>query len=690
MYINGELKGGVTNSGWSTNSNGYLWFGNIKGATQYNPECDLPNVSEPQTHITNIKLFFEQTDWEKFSETLYNWTSLPVELNLPYNKNHLTFEFNGIDLKSPEKVTYQWILEGFDKKWAPITSKREVTYSYIPYGEYTFKVKACNNDGIWNKEPETFHFIISPPFWFTWWFYLITALILITLLFIFIRLRERKLEKEKRILEEKVKIRTVLLREEKATVQQQSEEIRAQAEHLADINKELEKLSIVASETDNAVMIANKYGYIEWVNEGFTKLLGYTLDEFKKIKGKTIVEASSYPNIKSILKKCFDQKQSVVYASQTTNKKGRNIWIQTTITPILDEQGNLQPFIAIDSDITKIKRAEEEVIVHRDQLKKAFDQLQELEKFKDAMSGMIVHDLKNHLNSIIAFSSQALSEINLKNIHQSGKQMLNMVLNILDVQKFEDTKVQLDTNIHNVKFVVQNALNDVAILIKDKGIKVENKVKPTYQSKYDYNIILRVIINLLTNAIKYTPEGGKITINAEPFTEKNQEFIKVSLSDTGTGIPKNMLDRIFDKFLQVEAKESGGASSTGLGLTFCKMVIDAHKGNIWAESELDKGTTFHFTIPKAIDKAVKEVKKEEIIEKEKTYKLTKSDIKIIEPFLIAFKESDIYEISKNLTLLENIKKLNGSHAMDKWIEDMETAIYNFNENAYKLLIKFKV
>ena len=675
--------------------NGFLWFGTIKGVTVYHPNSDHPNLEEPLIRISNMKLSFEDTDWSEFTDSLTKWGNIPLELTLPYDKNHLTFNFSGIDQKAPDKVKYQWILEGFDKKWAPASSNNEAIYSYIPPGTYTFKVKACNNDGICNQEPATVHFVVTPPFWSTWWFYTLTISLSLVLIFLFIRWRLNKLKREKEILEQKVEERTIELRKEKQVVEQQSEEIRAQADHLFAINTELEKLSIVAQETDNSVMIADKDGNIEWVNAGFTKLFGYSLDEFKILFGDNIKQTSNNSNIDTLLNDCYTKKESVVYNSPCKTKNGKSIWVQTSLTPILDENGELRKFVAIDADISSIKLAEEEIRqqneeikAQRDQLNEAINKLKDLENFKNSLTSMIVHDLKNHLNSIISFSAQVFSEKSMKNINQSGKQMLNMVLNILDVQKFEETKVQLNTNVHNILTVVKSSLNDVSILINEKGLTVQNFIKPQYQSDYDYDIIQRVLINLLTNAIKYTPNGGKLTLNAEPITEDDKDFIKISITDTGTGIPKEMLSKVFDKFTQVAAKKSGGAASTGLGLTFCKMVVEAHGGKVGVDSELGKGSTFFFYLPRYTDLDKQEADKMQIeIEKQQSLYLSLEEIKYINTYMPQFDGLEIFEISKHLNIVNKIKIMNSTDNINEWADNVETAIFNFNEIALTKLLE---
>ncbi|MBW8050421.1 MAG: PAS domain S-box protein [Cytophagales bacterium] len=318
-------------------SNGNIWFGTVEGAIKYDPKLDISNKTEPLTHITKLQLFFEDFNWSGYSDTISYQTGLPLGLDLPHDQNHLTFQFIGISLTIPEKVKYQWKLEGFDKNWSPITQRKEATYSNLPHGEYTFIVKSCNNDGIWNKKPTIFSFNISPPWWQTLWFYLGFGFTGLGGIISYIKIRERNLKREKRLLEQKVKIRTQEISRQK---------------------KELEKLSIVASKTDNAVLIANAAGKLEWANEGFAKMMGYTLEEFKKEKGETMMEMSNNPEIKQVIDNCINKKSSVVYEVKNSTKDGNEIWVQTTLTPII-ENGTLKKLVAIDTDITERKNAEE-------------------------------------------------------------------------------------------------------------------------------------------------------------------------------------------------------------------------------------------------------------------------------------------------------------------------------------------
>jgi len=187
---------------------GNFWFGTVKGVVRYNPVLDEANEQEPITRITKIKLFFEETDWSSYSNNLTDWNSLPTQLILPYDKNHLTFNFVGVSLKIPEKVRYQFILEGLDQEWHLPTTLTEITYSSLPHGAYTFKVKAMNNEGIWNSSPTTFSFVIRPPFWKTWLFYALTVSAICSAVYFLIKGRERNFKRRQRELELLVRHRT--------------------------------------------------------------------------------------------------------------------------------------------------------------------------------------------------------------------------------------------------------------------------------------------------------------------------------------------------------------------------------------------------------------------------------------------------------------------------------------------------
>jgi ligand-binding sensor domain-containing protein/serine phosphatase RsbU (regulator of sigma subunit) len=208
-------------------ADGNLWFGTIKGVTVYNPRYDRINRKEALTRITGIRLFFQNADKDlvKYSKAIDSTTHLPVSLVLPYDKNHVTFDFIGVCITNPNKVKYQFKLEGSDNDWFPPTSKTEATYSSLPAGDYTFHLKAMNNDGLWNEKDVTFKFSILPPWYKTWWFYTLVAIVALGFIYLFIVVRTRNLQKAKIELEQEVELRTFQLRQEKEKVEVINKEV---------------------------------------------------------------------------------------------------------------------------------------------------------------------------------------------------------------------------------------------------------------------------------------------------------------------------------------------------------------------------------------------------------------------------------------------------------------------------------
>jgi ligand-binding sensor domain-containing protein/serine phosphatase RsbU (regulator of sigma subunit) len=203
-----------------------VWIGTGNGLVRYIPELDIMQEKPPYTYITNFYVYGDTTDLLNYAEGTDSITGLPVNLKLPYNKNNLIFEYIGIHFSIPEKTRYQYKLEGYDDLWSDITSKTQTDqYKKLPHGTYTFKVKAANCDGIWTEEPVSFSFSITPPFWRTKWFYALEILVALSLIFLFIKVRERKLQHDKKVLAQKVKERTIEIEKQRDKIAEQNREI---------------------------------------------------------------------------------------------------------------------------------------------------------------------------------------------------------------------------------------------------------------------------------------------------------------------------------------------------------------------------------------------------------------------------------------------------------------------------------
>jgi len=226
------------NSAFKDNE-GKLWFGTVKGITTFNPRFEKINYHEPSCSITDIKIAFERIDLTPFSAGIDSLTRLPIKLELPYTKNHVTIDFIGISQTNPGKVQYQFKLDGVDDDWVPPTNKNEVTYSSLQPGDYTFYLKAMNNDGFWNKEPLVFKFKVLPPWYRTWWFYTLCAVIALVSIYAWSSYRTKKLRADKEKLEKEVEVRTRELREEKEKVEVINKEVIEQKSVIEHKNHEI-------------------------------------------------------------------------------------------------------------------------------------------------------------------------------------------------------------------------------------------------------------------------------------------------------------------------------------------------------------------------------------------------------------------------------------------------------------------
>ncbi len=240
----------------------------------------------------------------------------------------------------------------------------------------------------------------------------------------------------------------------------------------------------------------------------------------------------------------------------------------------------------------------------RDAICASYDEEEaEIEQLRRDLSAMIYHDMRGPLQSIRG-SIQKLAEVLANHENplvltmlqigiRSTRQLRVMLDSLLDIQRLEAGQAILRNSPTELRVLLADAIQ----LVQPLAIDANQRLKFEWDNNLpmvdvDNDMILRVIINLMENAIKYTPEGGIITLGAYPLTD---ERICVTVKDSGPGIPRHMKDRIFDKFSRVRYRNA--PQGLGLGLAFCRLAVDAHGGDIWVESEAGDGAMFCFTLP---------------------------------------------------------------------------------------------
>ncbi len=240
----------------------------------------------------------------------------------------------------------------------------------------------------------------------------------------------------------------------------------------------------------------------------------------------------------------------------------------------------------------------------RDELERAYLDLQRVEAQRDELSEMLVHDLRTPLTTLLmpltmleseqfGALNETQREVTMMAV-RGGNRLLRLVNELLDISKMESGSMTLQRRAVELPTLGEEALEQVV------SIQLTNQARVSFEYSNDLpmvpadaDLLRRVLINLLGNAIKFTPSDGSITLGARP---ENDNLI-VWVRDTGEGVPPEDQARIFEKFGQVESRRAGRRMSTGLGLTFCKLVVEAHGGQMWLESALGEGSTFYFSLP---------------------------------------------------------------------------------------------
>lgn len=244
-------------------------------------------------------------------------------------------------------------------------------------------------------------------------------------------------------------------------------------------------------------------------------------------------------------------------------------------------------------------------------LREINERLRQQQELREAMTDFLIHDLRSPLTNIItgletllvtsenqlSSDCRELLDVAMVGAHR----LLTMVNSLLDLRKLEEGKFPLYIQEFEPQGAVKEAVRQVRLWAKQSGITVQTDIaEPLPKLVGDRWVVVRILVNLLSNAVKYTPIGKTVTVRVL----REDSWLHFSVTDEGPGIPKEYLDHIFDRFVQVEARKSGAAIGTGLGLTFCKLAVEAHGGRIWLESDMGKGTTAHFIVPLKVSQVV--------------------------------------------------------------------------------------
>lgn len=376
-------------------------------------------------------------------------------------------------------------------------------------------------------------------------------------------------------------------------------------EIIKNANEQLSQLSLATRETDNAIAIYAPNGKIEWCNKGFENVYGLPFDEIIEEYGENISEINLNDEIILYFTKCGDLKETVIFETNYQDNSGNQKWMQTTLTPVLDEAGELWHFITVDSDLTELKNKEFE----KKQLHNQLLQSQKMETV-GKLAGGIAHDFNNVLTPIIGYTEIVYAELHKDS---QAKKDLGVVLNAAQrakklVKQILTFSRQFKEDAHPLS--MGDAVKDVFVLVSS-SIPKSIKLSFTNTAKNDVVYadpvqIQQVLMNLCTNAYQAIGENhGRLSVAIEnvTLTKKNKvpelhnlaygEYVHLSVEDTGSGIDEETLKHLFDPFFTT--KEVG--KGTGLGLSVVHGIVIRSQGEIYFESEKGNGAIAHVYLP---------------------------------------------------------------------------------------------
>jgi two-component system phosphate regulon sensor histidine kinase PhoR len=326
------------------------------------------------------------------------------------------------------------------------------------------------------------------------------------------------------------------------------------------------------------IMLTNERGEILLLNPSIRKL--FFIDSSPE--GRKPLEVIRNNAIQEIVDRVLHENREVI-----TQEVSISIPEQKTImingVPIVKDNV-IEGAVFVFHDITELKR---------------------LEEIRKDFVANVSHELRTPISSIKGYAETLLdgkadNEDTVKEflsiIYQDSNRLANLIDDLLDLSKIESGKMKLEFEPLEILPIVNRCVNVLRKSAKDKSLSVKLDIPANLLKVLgDHKRLSQVFLNLLDNAIKYTPEGGSITVNA---TSK-ENIVQVDISDTGIGISEKDMPRIFERFYRVDKARSRELGGTGLGLSIVKHIIQAHNGQIWVQSMLSRGSTFSFTIPVA-------------------------------------------------------------------------------------------
>lgn len=637
-------------------ADGRLVFGGNNGMVIFHPDSIKKNALPPKVFLTQFKLFNDVI--APGNKALPTHVSLTSQIKLPYHQSTIGFQFVGVNFTASEKNTYAYQLQGIDKDWNHIGSQRAANFSYVPPGEYVFRVKAANSDGVWSA-PVDLRVIIAAPWWATGWFKTITLFTLVVSLIAAHKLRTRSLRNKKELLEKLISERTIELEQKNEILTLRQEEITRQKQELLvqrdSVNQQYQTIQSLSEIGQKITASLKKEELILQLYNILSKLMDVDhfsighLDqrdrvlEFSAIKRSStqIEEAKVSLDEDRFSVLCVEQKKVIhisdlkteyakhfqYYINRYSDGHASAIYVPLflpdgAITGVLVVRSfqlnaysevhvntlkNLAAYIGIafeNANFYKAIEAQSALLARQSR------QLEELNNLKTRFFINISHEFRTPLTLIITPLAQMLAEGSSKDwprmyrqlvvMHKNAKQLLQLINELLEIRNLETAGTpKITASEADIITFTKSTLGRFEEFARQLDIELtlthDNHGK--IMAWFDPDLIQKVLTNLYSNAFKYTSRGGHIETTIGIRTDEYSDYATISIRDNGAGIDESEIPFVFERFYQGDEPVNSIQKGSGIGLSLTKDLVDLHAGKIEVESQKGTGTTFTILLP---------------------------------------------------------------------------------------------
>lgn len=581
---------------------GRMWFAGPNGVNSFYPEKIRTNPFKPSVYLNTLTQGGE--------EIISNPSaSKGTDVDLDWRHNFFEFTYAALNYSQPGNNLYKYILEGWDKDWFYAGKQRSGRYSGLSGGDYTLKILAANNDGLWSDSPFFIRIHVATPFWQTWWFYLLCISSMLFILFLLFFIRTRNLQQFNRKLEAAYKL--VKLAEEKYR-------------------------SIFENATEG-IFQSTPEGKLLTVNTEMARILGYESSEeligaIDNISQQVYVDAADREKLIRALKE-----NSVISNFETRFRRKDNliIWVNISVRKNDSEKEGRVSFDGIVKDITRRREIEIELENHRQNLEnmvaertkkineanillqheiderhRVEEELLKSKKLESigVLAGGIAHDFNNLLAVIVGRISMA--QLHLIPGSKAAEELEKAELATERAAELSNKFITFSSGGKPVKElddIGEVVRNTVELSLSGSKVKAKFLLSPDlWPVSIDRNQMSQAFNNIIENAKNAMDKGGVLQVMGENFVfdqEQNGsklplstgDYVMICFQDEGGGIPKEYLSRIFDPYFTMDAM--GKEKGKGLGLSITYSIINKHNGYIFVDSREGKGASVYVYLP---------------------------------------------------------------------------------------------